>query len=290
MKKILLPVDFSPISVSAATHAAALACRFEAELTVLHVAPGHAPYAGANDLCLPPAYALEVAWNETRRRDAKDAMAEFVSNHLRGIPVTPCVLAGDAAKLIVEHAHLQATDLIVMGTHGFGGFRRMLLGSITAKVLHDAECPVFTSTHVESTSATLRPLRTIVCAIDYGSHSEAVLRWADEFACCVGAQLLMSHVLPTIPTGEWGYCDRDISVAMQKDTDDKAHALLESTRVRAKILLETGPVAQTLSEIATDNHADLLVIGRHHGSGIIGRLRDTAYAIIRESPCPVVSV
>ena len=58
----------------------------------------------------------------------------------------------------------------------------------------------------------------------------------------------------------------------------------------AKIVIESGPVVQTLSEIAKDKHADLLVIGRHHESGILGRLRDTAYAIIRESPCPVVSV
>ena len=68
---------------------------------------------------------------------------EFVSSHLPRIPVIPCVLSGDAAKIIVEHAHTKGTDLIVMGTHGFGGFRRMLLGSITAKVLHDARCPVF---------------------------------------------------------------------------------------------------------------------------------------------------
>ncbi len=207
MKKILLPVDFSPISASAAKYAAALAFRFQAELTVLHVAPGDPPYNEANGVCLPPAYALEVAWNETRLKEAKDTMVEFVSSHLPGIPVIPCVLSGDAAKIIVEHAHTKGTDLIVMGTHGFGGFRRMLLGSMTAKVLHDARCPVFTSTHAESTPVTLPPLRTIVCAVDYGSHSEAVLRWADEFARSVGAQLLMSHVLPRIPMGQWGYCD-----------------------------------------------------------------------------------
>ena len=166
----------------------------------------------------------------------------------------------------------------------------MLLGSITAKVLHDAQCPVFTSTHAESTPVTLPPLRTIVCAIDYGSHSEAVLRWADQIARSVGAQLSISHVLPAIPMGQWGYCDENISVAMQKDAEDKAHALLESTGIGAKIVVESGPVIQTLSEIAKETHADLLVIGRHHESGILGRLRDTAYAIIRESPCPVVSV
>lgn len=290
MKKILFPVDFSPISGSAAKYAAALACRFQAELTALHVTPGHATYNEVNDVCLPPAYALEIAWNETRLKEAKEAMAEFVGTNLHGIPVTPCVLSGDAAKIIVDYAHTTATDLIVMGTHGFGGFRRMLLGSITAKVLHDARCPVFTSTHAESTPATLPPLRTILCAIDHGPQSAAVVNWANEFARSVGARLFISHVLPTIPMGQWGYCDEDISVAMQKDAEHKTHALLESTGIGAKMLVESGPVIQTLSDIAKETHADLLVIGRHHESGILGRLRDTAYAIIRESPCPVVSV
>lgn len=121
MKKILLPVDFSPRSASAAKYAAALACRFQAELTVLHVASGHAPYHEVNDLCLPPAYPLQIEWNEMRLKEAKDTMAEFVSNHLRGVPITSCVLSADAAKIIVEHARTEATDLIAMGTHGFEG-------------------------------------------------------------------------------------------------------------------------------------------------------------------------
>ena len=141
MKKILLPVDFSPISASAAKYAVALAFGFRAELTVLHVAMGHPPYNEINGVCLPPADALEVAWNETRLKEANDTMVGFVSSHLGRIPVIPCVPSGDAAKVIVEHAHTTASDLIVMGTHGFGGFGRMLRASITAKVLHDARCP-----------------------------------------------------------------------------------------------------------------------------------------------------
>ena len=56
----------------------------------------------------------------------------------------------------------------------------MLLGSVTAKVLHDAHCPVFTSTHAESTPAALPPIRTILCAVDFGPQSEAVIRWAER--------------------------------------------------------------------------------------------------------------
>lgn len=133
MKRILLAVDFSARSASAAKYAAALACRSQADLTVLHVNPACARYAEVNDISLPPAFALEIAWSELRQQEATEKMTDFVSCHLRGIPITSCVRAGDAAKVIVEHAHATKADLIVMSTHGFGGFRRMLLGSITAK-------------------------------------------------------------------------------------------------------------------------------------------------------------
>ena len=290
MKKILLPVDFSARSAAAAKYAEALACRSKADLTVLHVNPACARYAEVNDISLPPAFALEIAWSELRQQEATEKMTDFVSCHLRGIPVTPCVRTGDAAKVIVEQAHATKANLIVMSTHGFGGFRRMLLGSTTAKVLHDAGCPVFTTAHVESAPATIPPFRNILCAVDFGPQSEAVVRWADEFTRSTGAQLFISHVVPFIPMGQWGYCDVDLSVAMRKDAEEKAHLLIESTGAEAKLLVETGLVVATLAGLASEKQADLIVIGRHHQSGMLGRLRDTAYGIIRESPCPVVSV
>jgi nucleotide-binding universal stress UspA family protein len=290
MKKILLAVDFSTRSVATAKYAAALACCSKADVTALHVAPGHAPYTEVNDVSISPAFALDVAWAEQRQKDATEKMAEFLSSHLHAVPAKLCVRTGDAAKVIVAQAHASNADMIVMSTHGYGDFRRMLLGSVTAKVLHDARCPVFTSTHADSVPAEIPPFRNILCAVDFGPQSEAVVRWADAFARSRGTQLFVSHVLPVLPMGQWGYCDGDLSVAMRKDAEDKAHLLVEAVGAQGDLLVETGPVVGTLRELAKAKRADLLVIGRHHESGILGRLHDTAYAIIRESPCPVVSV
>jgi nucleotide-binding universal stress UspA family protein len=290
MKRILLPIDFSDRSACAARYAAALKCRSQAELTVLHVAPGHAPYVDVNDVCLSPAYALEIAWSEAKLSDAKERMDEFIESHLHGIPATSCVCSGDAAKVIVRRAQDSKADLIVMASHGFGGFRRMLLGSITAKVLHDAACPVFTTAHMESAPTPVAAFRNIVCAVDLGPGSEAVIRWADEFARSVSAKLILSHVLPVMFMDQWGYCDAQLTTAIRKDAEEKAKRLVETTGVEAELLVDSGGVVETLSGIAKRREADLLVIGRRHGSGFPGRLRDTAYAIIRESPCPVVSV
>jgi nucleotide-binding universal stress UspA family protein len=90
--------------------------------------------------------------------------------------------------------------------------------------------------------------------------------------------------------GQWGYCEADVIAAMRNDAKDRGRELLESTCPQADLLVDSGRVVETLKHVASEKKADLLVIGRHHLGGILGRLRDTAYAAIRESPCPVVSV
>src|SRR5688572_16846187 len=101
MKKILLPIDFSERSAAAAKYAAALASTFQAEVAALHVAPGRPTYSDVNNLSASPAFALEIAWEELRQQEATEKMTEFVSGHLHGITVAPCVRTGDAAKVIV---------------------------------------------------------------------------------------------------------------------------------------------------------------------------------------------
>src|SRR5438045_9636008 len=98
MKRILFPVDFTARSTWAAKYAVALKCRSQAELNILHVAPGHGPRYDVNDVCLPPAYALEIAWDEARLTEAEDKMKEFIDSHFHGVPVRPCIRTGDAAR------------------------------------------------------------------------------------------------------------------------------------------------------------------------------------------------
>jgi nucleotide-binding universal stress UspA family protein len=290
-KRILFPVDFSADSISAAAYAAAMARWFQAELTVLNVVSGHQPYQDLNDVSLEATFAVDIAWNEIRERDAALKMSEFISDHLQGIQAKSCISQGDPAKTIVEHAESQNIDLIVMPTHGFGGFRRMLLGSTTAKVLHDVSCPVFTSTHVESSARVSdAPFRTVLCAVDLNARSESIVQWAAEFAGFSGSRLAVLHVTPEIVPGQWGYLDSDIPEDLRKDATGRLTSLLDKTGTQADMSIETGAVANTIRAYAQSNAADLVIIGRHSGSGIMGKLRDTAYAIIRESPCPVISV
>jgi K+-sensing histidine kinase KdpD len=103
---------------------------------------------------------------------------------------------------IAEYAESEHFDLIMMPTHGHGPFRRLLLGSVAAKVLHDATCPVWTSVHCQE-----RPIhvpaqpRRIAAAVDLGPHSTSVLRWAGRLSEEFKAPLRASFTLPRSTRG-----------------------------------------------------------------------------------------
>src|SRR5581483_8938570 len=109
--------------------------------------------------------------------------------------VQTTLLEGDPAMQIVGFAAREKVGLIVMPTHGYGPFRRFILGSNTAKVLHDAECPVWTGVHLEEAPAAGIPPRRILCAVDLGPQSSKALCWAAGLAASLGAKLTLLHVV-----------------------------------------------------------------------------------------------
>jgi hypothetical protein len=84
----------------------------------------------------------------------------------------------------------------MMPTHGYGCFRRLLLGSVTAKVLHDVDCPVWTGVHREQMlSITGRSWKRFLCAIDEDPRDIPLLKWAAQFASEQGADLKVVHAV-----------------------------------------------------------------------------------------------
>jgi nucleotide-binding universal stress UspA family protein len=286
LSKILLPVDFSERSVAAARYAKALAGRFGSELLLLHV-------------LTPPQYefgALEIGGSlltELYLGRAEQASADldaFLAAELQGINVRRTVIEGEPAGKIVEFAHQERADVIIMPTHGYGPFRRFILGSNTAKVLHDADCPVWTGVHLEQAPpAAADSLRSVLCAVDLGAQSSKTLCWAAMLAREFGARLTVIHV--TAAEADLG---DDSEVNWRTDVREYAEReLLRLERfvnVEAELIIEAGEPANVICSAAQRFEADVLVIGRGSAAGVFGRLRTNAYAIIRQSPCPVVSV
>ena len=140
-KSILCPIDFSEFSVKAYDYAQSLAWHYKAELLVQHVRYSF------------PAFYIDASYKEIRRKlrtDALQKLREFVKRQTR-TEVRPQCVVHEGCKLsesslysdrILSFAKAQAVNLIVMGTHGLGGVDRLMLGSVTEKVLRKARCPV----------------------------------------------------------------------------------------------------------------------------------------------------
>ena len=138
-RKIVVATDFSTASRPALAAALDLARRDGARLVVLHVMMPPSPFVG-DDL---PGSWLEL---EARaRRDAERRLAAAVSQAERsGIVTTGTLVKGAPAEVIVRVARREGADLIVIGTHGRSGLGRLFMGSVAARVLGTATCPVLT--------------------------------------------------------------------------------------------------------------------------------------------------
>jgi nucleotide-binding universal stress UspA family protein len=191
-----------------------------------------------------------------------------------------------------EYANQEHVDLIMMPTHGYGPFRRLLLGSITAKVLHDANCPVWTAAHTADAPTELRAEpRHIACAVDLGAQSGSVLSWASRLSWEFGASLSIIHAVASLdPRLEEYYFSPEWRGQVIEEARARLARLLETAGTKGEIHVEVGPVPDAVADIAGKVKADLLVIGRDGRDSVAGRLPTNAYAIIRESPCPVLSV
>ena len=286
--KILLPVDFSERANQAVRFAVPVAERFHSEIILLHVLP---PYREFGAMELASAMTDILA---NRRKDAEQRIVGFLRAELAPHRVRRLLLDGDPASEIVDCARREEAGLIVMPTHGYGPFRRMLLGSVTAKVLHDADCPVWTTAHAEAPPSGEAALKRILCAIDLLPSGARALKWSAQLAAEFGAQLTLVHALAELDPRTEGY---HFSPEWRKFLVDNAEteiaALQQKAGTQAEVVLTMGPAAEMICEEARKAEADLLVIGRGADAGItgmMGRLTGHAYSIIRQSPCPVVSV
>lgn len=261
LKRILFPVDFSPRSLGAAAYVEALAGRFQAELILLHVVE-------------PANYNRTLA---DEPKITRESFEKFFGPDLDYLRVKTVTEHGEAARKIVECAVSHRADLIMMPTQGLGIYRRLIIGSSVAKVLHDADCPVWTGVHLED-APPLERVHTerVLCAVDLKRPSARVLDWASQVAKEYQAEITLLHVTP----GE----EPDASAVTALEE------LARGVGSSAKLQVRQGDPAKVVAETARDIRADLMVIGRRAEIGLRGRLEVTAYSIIRDSPCPVVSV
>lgn len=287
LQRVLFPVDFSSRCRGAARLLDALHTHFQPEVTLLHVLPPpHMEYTMAD-----MGSVLVQDYSAARLAQVQKDLQYFLDEELKHFHLERVLLEGDPARKLIEWAHDKRTDLIVMPTHGYGGFRRFMLGSVTAKVLHDADCPVLTGVHLEDVPEPAQfPVRTVAAALDLSDSSCKVLQWAAAFAQACGAQLRIFHVTPSIEGMSGEYFAPDWRARFDEEAAGRIAEVQSQAKITAEVKTEYGDVASGVCTLAKENHADILVIGRGSTGGVFGRIRAHGYGIIRQSPCPVVSV
>ena len=291
IRTILCPIDFSDASQHAAEHAIAIARWYGAAIRALHVyAAPFAPVPG-----IPPPED-RVPESEVARVQS-EVEARFADWDPRRLE--PVVDFGHAASTILDHA--RGCDLIVMGTHGASGFERLMLGSVTEKVLRRASCPVLTvPPRAVATSAL--PFRQLLCAIDFSDCSLTGLKLAASFAKEAGAALTLQHVI------EWPWHEPpppsavDLPPAQASALDEFRRYLTTMACNRLKDLARDvdgtalwrvahGKPYTELLRTAAELRADLIVIGVHgRNAADMMLFGSTTNQVVRRALCPVLTI
>lgn len=284
IRKILFPVDFSASCEAMAPYVRRAMTILSAKVTLLYVLENS---TSSFELWVRPVPDAE----KDRETIAQTKLNSFLASEF---PVQECsrlLLTGDAASQISKAVMEGGFDLIIMPTHT-GAFRRMLLGSTTAKVLDEADCPVLTTQHAETLSPRRVEHREWVCALGLNEDSARILQFAKGIAEDAHVNLTLVHAIPASKAGspiQLNLGQRK-QPAHQKAVSQRIEQLQESVGSHARVVIADGPLKDTLTEAAHRLQADVLVIGRSPQPGTLGRLRDLSYAITRDAPCPVLSV
>jgi nucleotide-binding universal stress UspA family protein len=278
-KVILCPTDFSEMASFALRYAQVMAEGFQARLVVL--------YAEAFD---PPPYFTSDQEKDLlqslarSRKAAETQLSRYVSTRV-GITISAesLVVEGRPAAAILKTAQDRAADWIVMGTHGHGGWRRFLLGSVTERVLQEADRPVLA---VRDKKGSAEPpsltIQQVLCPVNYTEVALQAMRQALTIAERFSARLLVVHVLEL--SGE---------EPEEKEMDRLCAWIPPQTRARCQIkeIVRKGNAAEQILEVAESAKCDMLVLGAQHK-----RFRDTTVLgtttmnVTRHAPCPVLTV
>lgn len=284
-RKILFPVDFSERCRAIAPIVAQTVDKFGAELYLLHAVD---PIPMVMSPIEPSITAAMPDFAELRRYQT-ERLHGFQREFFPGAKPTVIVEVGDAATLVRQFIRHQGVDLVMLPTHGRGGFRRFLLGSVAAKILHDVDCAVWTDAHrVEGQPAF--PYRRILCSLDVNDEeAPAILRGACSIATTYGAELTLVHAAETPPAGWEGDYAAFRDDAVEAATKQML-SLRDATGVQAPFQIPFGFPDEEVRRVALKEHADLIVTGRGRAQTRLARIWSNLYSIIREAPCPVLSI
>jgi nucleotide-binding universal stress UspA family protein len=292
LDKILCATDLTPYSNKALPYAAALASRFGSKLYVVH----------AVDLTATSAYDPSAFLVPDARTRLRQTALDEIGKLLVGTETKaePLVLDGDPAMQIAEAAETLHADLIVAATHGRTGLRRMLLGSVTERLLHAARSPllVVRSPEHEFVAATGHrlELRRILVGCDFSADSAHALEYGISLAQELEAELHLLHVIE--PSAYRGLSQTATALAadLERSVEETVKGRLASLVPReaeawcqVRTTCVPGSPHEEINKYARSHEIDLIVVGaRGHSLVDTLLLGSTADRVVRRGPCPVL--
>jgi len=281
-RKILVPIDYSERCLAIAPYVTEMARHFSGEVTLIHA-------YGPEALAYSPLPITDPRLPEEAKRLEEQRLRRFAERMFPGQRVETIAELGEAGSVVEQAVQRHGADLVMLATHGRGPVRRFLLGSVAAKVLHDASAAVWTgSRSVFEGHAPRIPYKSILCAIDDTDEAEAAVQAAAAFARGYQARLWLVHIVET-------------PAALKVDFTPYRRALMDSADARLRELkgrLEIdaphaaveADVAEGIRQEAARREADLIVTGRGRAQERFSTMLSRLYSIVRESPCPVLSI
>lgn len=305
IKTILCPIDFSDYSRRALDHAVTIARWYESTITILHVYPT-APVA-ALGLESPPLGGAVLTPAEHERLTT--AIARFVEGaNAPDIPIKIAIGQSSATvNEILNQASAMQADLLVIGTHGRSGFDRLVLGSVTEKVLRKANCPVLTVPAHTPEMVPVAPVvfKRILCPIDFSDSSMHALNYAMSLAQEADARLTVLHVMvydleiEAPEMYETVIADRHLSVTdyrrrYEEYSRERLRAAVPETVATyrtVEVLLATGKPYREILRVAAEQQADLIVMGvQGRGAADLMVFGSTTQHVVRQATCPVLTL
>jgi nucleotide-binding universal stress UspA family protein len=211
----------------------------------------------------------------------------------------PTVRAGDASLVIVDEAVTKGVDLIVMGTHGRRGFKRLLLGSVAETVLREAPCPVLTvPPRAPAESSQVVAFKRILCPIDFSPSAHYALAVALDLARQSDGAVTLVHVIEWLaeedPPTSAHFNVAEFRRQMREDAERRLDALVAAeSRTWSEIenVVVSGRAYREILRAAETGRADLIVMGAQGRGGVdLALFGSTTQQVVRGAPCPVLTV
>jgi len=281
VKNILFATDFSPAADLAAPIAIQIAQRYGAKIYGVHVNRFEDYTAAA-----PNAWA---AMAEAAEKETKED-AGRLNEQLQSIEHEVVVGEGNIWEVVSDLIKDKEIDLVVLGTRGRTGLGRAILGSVAEQILRQSPCPVLTvGPHLNPWSDEYVKMREIVYATDLATDTPVAAPYAISLAQENQAHLVLLHVIEDTKAGDL--------VDSRGVVDLKERKLQQLVMEQAGLwcdptyIVEQGPAAEKILDVAKRRHTDLIVMGARPAKGLATHLNmNTVHNVVSQATCPVLTV